>query len=142
MTKLALKNTAPVLFECDVDRSQTRMPDYYLPTSPGVLIAGSDMLHAAGDYPGAPPPTGWTRGASGLMRPSRDGRRVLWVQRCGRYWILERSPVEVRARHETLVFAFVLVPIWTWTMTSAMRLAEYCDPIPQSPVAGYWARVC
>jgi hypothetical protein len=44
---LALKNTAPDLFERDVDRNQTEMPDYYLPTAPGVLIAGVGILHAA-----------------------------------------------------------------------------------------------
>jgi hypothetical protein len=77
MKQLALKSTAPNLFECDVDRSQTEMPDYYLPTAPGVLIAGADMLRAAGDFPGALFPTGWTRRASGLMKPSRDGKRTL-----------------------------------------------------------------
>ena len=141
MRKMALKNTAPNLFECDIDRSQTEMPDYYLPTAPGVLIAGPDMLHAAGDVPGTPDPAGWTRGASGLMKPSRDGSRRLWVQPCGRFWIIERSALDVRAHDEALVFAFVLLPIWTRTCNSAMRLAEFCDPTPLTPVAGYWTPV-
>jgi len=141
MKKLALNNTGPALFECDIDRILTEMPDYYLPAAPGVLVAGADMLYAAGDFPGAPAPAGWARRASGWMKPSRDNSRTLWVQPCGRYWIIERSPVDVSAHDETLVFAFVLLPIWTRTMASAMRLAEHCDPIPQSPVAGYWARV-
>ena len=141
MSKPALKPIAPNLFDT-VDRDQTEMPDFYLPAAPEVLIASPDMLRAAGDVPGASDPAGWTHGASGLMKPSRDGRSVLWVQRCGRYWIIERSELDDHGSDETLVFAFVLMPIWTRTCNSAMRLAEHCDPIPRAPLAGYWAELC
>jgi hypothetical protein len=40
MMELYSDRTAPRLFECDLDRSQTKMPDDYLPEAPGVLIAG------------------------------------------------------------------------------------------------------
>ena len=44
MTELYSAEAAPRLFECDLDRSQTKMPGDYLPDAPGVLIAGKDML--------------------------------------------------------------------------------------------------
>jgi hypothetical protein len=40
MSKLASTLIKPNVFECDIDRVQTVMPDYYLPSAPGVLIAG------------------------------------------------------------------------------------------------------
>jgi hypothetical protein len=75
------------------------------------------------------------------QRASAKREGTLWVQPCGKFWIVERSPLsDPTDWDETLIFAFVLMPIWTRTMTAAMRLAEYCDPIVQSPIAGYWAR--
>jgi hypothetical protein len=141
MRKFASTLIKPNVFECDIDRVQTAMPDYYLPSAPGVLIAGPAVLHAIGDFPGAATPSGWTRGASGLSKPRNGGTGTLWVQRCGKFWMVERSPLAAPTDYDdTLVFGFVLMPIWTRTMVSAMRLAEYCDPIPQSPVAGCWVR--
>ena len=143
MSNLALINAAPRLFECDVDRGQTEMPDYYLPAAPGVLIAGEDMLRAAGHRPGANQPPGWSCKLSGFVKTSRDGNSALWVQQCGEFWIIERS-IRLDGGHtqdQTLVFAFELLPSWARTPEAAMRLAEYCDPIPQSPVAGCWTDV-
>jgi hypothetical protein len=64
---------------------------------------------------------------------------------CGKFWLIERS-LDLnsgRCREiEALVFAFELLPIWTHTYQEAMRLAEYCDPIPREPVAGKWVKVC
>jgi hypothetical protein len=141
MSKLALNSNASNVFECDIDRDQTGMPDYYLPLAPGALIAGSTILHAIGEIPGASAPIGWNRGAAGLSKPTRNGEGTLWVQQCGKFWIVERSPLSTPTDwNETLVFAFVLMPIWTRTMAPAMRLAEYCDPIAQPPIAGYWTR--
>jgi len=141
MDKLALKDAAPRLFDEVLDRAQTEMPDWYLPSAEGVLIAGEDILGAAGHRPGSPDPAGWSHGASGFRKLARDGKTVLWVQRCGQFWIIERSLRLGRGdtRGETLVFAFGARPIWTRTRAAAMRLAEFCDPIPPAPVAGYWA---
>jgi hypothetical protein len=83
-------NTAPPLFE-NVDRAQTEMPDWYLPSADGVLIAGEDVLRAAGHRPGASRLTGWSRATSGFKKAARDGTTVLWVQQCGKFWIIERS---------------------------------------------------
>jgi hypothetical protein len=114
------------------------MPDHYLPAALGVLIAGEDMLREAGHVPGSSRPRGWSRGATGFKKLARDGMAVLWVQQCGQFWIIERSlRLDCGYMHdETLVFAFAPRPIWTHTRQEAMRLSEYCDPIPPALVAG------
>jgi hypothetical protein len=118
------------------------MPDWYLSAGDGVLIAGEYLLRAA-HRPGPTHPTGWSRGASGFKKTARDGNSVLWVQQCGKFWIIERS---LRLdggymKDETLVSAFGSRPIWTHTREDAMRLAELCDAIPTAAVVGYWADV-
>ena len=74
---------------------------------------------------------------------SRDGNYVLRAKRLGKFWAPERSIKITSGRYtyrsiEALVFAFGEIPIWTRTHQAAMRLAEHCDPIPASPVAGFW----
>jgi hypothetical protein len=68
-------------------RSQTKMPDDYLPEAPGVLIAGEEMLRAAGHVPASHRPAGWTPGESGtfMRRRRRDGDHTLWVRKCGKF---------------------------------------------------------
>jgi hypothetical protein len=146
MTDLHTDEAAPRLFECDIDRSQTKMPDDYLPDAPGVLIAGEDMLRAAGYVPGSNRPRGWLPAypRNFRRRPRHKGDHMLWVRKCGELWIIARSlDLDVNTRKiETLVFAILPLPIWTRSYQAAMRLAEYCHPIPRTPVAGYWAEEC
>jgi hypothetical protein len=128
-------------------RSQTKMPDDYLPEAPGVLIAGEEMLRAAGHVPASHRPAGWTPGESGtfMRRRRRDGDHTLWVRKCGKLWLIERSldlDSGLRREIEALVFAFGPRPICTRTYVAAMRLAEHCDPSPGASVARYWAKVC
>jgi hypothetical protein len=125
-----------------------------------VLLAGKDMLIAIGIVPGAPEPDGWTPGlplipevdgrraweTADFEKPSPDGNRMLRAQRFGKFWMPERSTKIISGRYkyreiERLVFAFGEIPIWTRTRQAAMRLAEHCDPIPRTPVAGLWLPV-
>lgn len=149
------QSIAPEVFECMLDRAQAGMIEYFLPEAVrGVLIAGRDMLAAAGHIPGAPEPVGWTpsvpllpgwRGqeVADFEKPSADGQRMLRAKRYGNFWMVERSIRVIRGRYQMreiqgLVFSFESVPIWTRDQKAAMRLAEHCDPIPAPPVAGYW----
>jgi hypothetical protein len=143
MSKLAISNTTPRLVDGVLDRAETELPDWYLSQADGAVIAGADMLRAAGRRPGHSRPAGWSRGVSGFKKTSRDGKTILWVQQCGKFWIIERSlPVDADlVKDETLVFAFGPRQICTRTPEAAMWLAEYCDPMPRPPVAGYWANV-
>jgi hypothetical protein len=140
------------LFECHIDRSQTQMPNHYLPGAAVVSIAGEGMLQAAGHVPGSYRPRAWRRGEPGVFgKPSRDGAHMLRVRQCGRakdknkLWVIERTSrtsfLGIPQVEEALVFAFGNVPIWTRTYQAAMRLAEHCDPLPRPPVVGCWIKV-
>src|SRR5215203_5276197 len=102
MSKLAISKATPRLHQF-IARSQTEMPDGYMPSAEGVLIAGEAMLHAVGHLPGASPPIGWFRRASGFSKTAPDAKSVLWVQQCGGFWIIERSRLldDGRTRDET-----------------------------------------
>jgi hypothetical protein len=155
MSKSCSQEIACDIFECHLDRAEAGMPDYFIPEAPGVLLAGKDMLIAVGNVPEAPEPAGWTPGvplipdhpraweAADFEKPSADGDRMLRVKRFGKFWMPERSIRVSWSRGQlrqvqSLVFAFGNAPIWTRDRQAAMRLAEYCDPIPTSPVAGLW----
>jgi hypothetical protein len=136
-------NATAYLFDQVLDRTQTEMPEWYLRSAQGVLIAAPDILSTSGHRPGTFHAAGWCRGESGFRKVSRDGKSVLWVQPCGKFWIIERSIHldAVYMQDEALVSAFGARPIWTRTRQAAMQLAEHCDPMPRDPVAGYWADV-
>lgn len=141
MSKPAPISALPRLFEA-IDRAQTVMPEWYLPSAQFVLVAGPDLLGLP-DQPKACPPSGRSRRASGYKKTARDGTTLLWVQRCGLFWIIERSiKLEDGSREDqALACAFGHVPFWARTREYAMRLAQHCDPIPQAPVAGFWMKV-
>ena len=143
MSRPATFEAAPRLFDAIIDRAQTEMPNWYLPSADGALIAGEDMLDAVGHRSGVRHPAGWSRGISGFKKTARDGTTVLWVQQCGNFWIIERSLLLYGGymKDETLVFVSGSRPIWTRTRQAAMQLAEHCDPMPRAPVTGYWADV-
>jgi hypothetical protein len=127
-----------------------------MPKVSGVFLAGGDMLLAIGMAPGAPEPDGWIPAVPGIAegegfrvcgtadfaKPSRDGKRILRAKRFGKFWAAERSTKIISGGYkyrliETLFFAEE-VPIWTTTPAAAMQLAEHCDPIPATRVAGFW----
>jgi hypothetical protein len=143
MSRPATYEAAPRLFDGIIARAQTEMPNWYLPSADGVLIAGEDMLGAVGYRSDVRHPAGWSRGASGFKKASRDGKSVLWVQPCGKFWIIERSIHldAVYMQDEALFSAFGARPIWTRTRQAAMQLAEHCDPMPRDPLTGFWANV-
>jgi hypothetical protein len=158
MSALYSDEAAPEIFECDLDRDQAGIPPPpHMRNVSGVLLAGKDMLIAIGNAPGAPDPTGWIPAAPAIPKnanyqlcgkadfekPSRDGSRMLRAKRFGDFWAAERSTKIISGRYEVreiemLVFAFGEIPIWTRTPQAAMRFAEHCDPIPDTPVAGFW----
>ena len=141
MSRLASCEAAPRLFDRIIDRAQTETPEWYLPSADGVLILKEGI--AVGDRSGVAHPPGWSRRISGFKKIARDGKSILWVQPCGKFWIIERSIHldAVYMQDEALFSAFGALPIWTRTRQAAMQLAEHCDPMPRDPVAGYWADV-
>jgi hypothetical protein len=141
--RLSKGSTIPELrlFECDIDRSETALPDQYLPDAPGVMIAGSTALKAAADYCSrSDHRRGWLqKNQHTFRRALTDGDGILQVRQFGEFWALERFDPN---HHYTLVFAFFGRPIWTRSSDAAMQMADYCYPIPQPPIAGFWKRLC
>jgi hypothetical protein len=132
-----------------IGRDKTALPDDYLPDAPGALIADEGMLRAAGYVRGSYRPRGWDRVKPGVFEKSYGGS-IFRVRQCGNarseHWVIERlhrSTVGERNYEiiEALVFAFQHSPIWASSYQAAMRLAEYCHPIPRPPVGGFWIEV-
>jgi hypothetical protein len=135
------------LFETFIDRSQTPLPPNYVPNAPGVLMAGEDLLSAAGYRVRSHRPKGWNTCKPGVFLKPVCPQFTLEVRQCRswrtRMWTIERSNFFADGDYvEALVCAFGSVPIWAPTYQAAMRLAEYCHPFPQAPVPGCWVRAC
>ncbi len=130
-----------------IDRDKTDLPGDYLPDAPGVLIANEGMLRAAGYVSGSYRPRGWDRVKTAAFRKAADHGDRLQVRPCGNAqsarWVIERlhrwwiggKEYEII---EALVFGFPHSPIWANNYQAAMRLAEYCYPVPRPPVPGGW----
>jgi hypothetical protein len=137
--------TAGRLFETFIDRDQAPMPDIYVPSAKGVLIAGEDLLRAAGYRARSHRPKGWRKFKPGVFVKPLSSEFTLEVRQCGSWrsnmWTVERSNFFTDGDCvEALVCAFENVPIWATTYQGAMRMAEYCHPFPQAPVPGRWVR--
>ncbi len=152
------------LFDSLLDRNQTEMPSDYLPEAPGVAIAGDALLRDIGYLPGSKRPTDWVKTNSGVFRCLRrlsppacsryatdPDRMILQVRQSGnqKLWVIERfldgDWLDPSGRYPGLnIYALVCAhsgrPIWTSNYQAAMRLAQYCHPIPRSPVAGRWVQ--
>src|SRR5262245_19101995 len=90
MNEIAVNNATAHCFGQVVDRAQTEMPEWYLRSAREVLIVARGMPATSRHRPGTFHAIGWSRGASGFKKASRDGKSVLWVQPCGKFWIIER----------------------------------------------------
>jgi hypothetical protein len=138
---LSHQGTTP-LFSTILDRSATDIPDYYKPSASAVSICGSAAMRTLGGLPiGNGVASGWRRRATGFCKISRTHGRTLWVQRRGRFWIIERTSTSGLDQDEALVCAFSGNLIWAQTKTVAMLLAEHCDPLPTSVLAAHWEPV-
>jgi len=144
MSELYSSENAPPLFDEILDRKQLDLPDWYLRSAEGAVIAGDHMLTAAGYRKGSYRPRGWRQiDRFSFTRVSNDGKRRLCVRLCGRYWTIERTePRDGPLMNDyALVCAFSRRLVWARTRQAAMRLADYCDPNPLPPVAASWVDV-
>jgi hypothetical protein len=140
MSTLHSNVVAPLLFEF-VDRAAIEMPADYLPAAPGVMFAGEDVLSAAGYVPGSNRPRGWHQHLPGDYRKPL-GEHVLVVRQSGNArserWTIERVEPCADKGLEALVLPVRRAPIWARTYQAAMRVAEYCYPIPRPPFLARW----
>jgi hypothetical protein len=118
-----LDQPSPYLVAEVIERSNTELPDDFVPWAPGIVIASDYLLRAAGYHPGSRRPEGWSPGNPGVFTKVTYRNR-LTVRGCGEFWIIERETCEV------LAYTYGSLPIVTRTYQAAMRLAEYCHPRP------------
>ena len=135
-----LISSEPQLFEF-LERGAIVIPPNYLPDAPGVMFAGEEVLSAAGYIPGSNRPPGWRPYLPGDYRKP-VGNYVLVVRQSGnsqcKRWTIERVNSSADRGLEALVFTDRRAPIWASTYQAAMRVAEYCHPIPRPPVFATW----
>jgi hypothetical protein len=79
---------APQLFECFIEREQSGLPTDVLPSAIGALLAGKDLLRAAGHFPGSEWPEGWFKVPSTdcFHRCCEQTKYILEVYKFGDYW--------------------------------------------------------
>jgi hypothetical protein len=120
--------------ETVLDRSQVRLPRWYLPLARGAATPSSYLLRNAGHHPGAYRARGWKKCKP---RPDREqelfkdlGRDCLIVTRCKPFWriTMDRGVLSRPHNHPNfaLVHMFGSTPILTRTYQEATYLAELC----------------
>lgn len=127
----------PQKFYCYVDRYAARVPHFFLPEAPGVLVAGADLLGAELplwlDYP-----VGWTL-VDVNRGKSHDGKLEI-AMLGGEYWFIGRNADRDLRISETVVEAFGKVPICARTCRDAMMLAEHCHPEIRLAIGAAWVK--
>jgi hypothetical protein len=133
---------APKLFKGFIERDQSGLPTDVLPRATGALLAGKDLLRAAGHLPGSGWPKGWFKVPSPncFHRCCVLTKYILEVCKFGDYWFVLRTNGLLPENFEALALAFEQVPICSATSKGAMRLADHCHPDPGQTVGGFWAK--
>jgi len=124
------------LFEF-IEREQAALEPHLFRHTSGVLVAGEDLLRAAGHVPGSRRPKGWREGVEGFGRRAED-RKYLRTIKLGDYWYVMRSKSRRHFDYEYLAFAFDEVPLCARSAQEAMRLADHCHPDPGKTFGGCW----
>ena len=128
----------PKLFEF-IEREQAGLTISFSDAK-GVLLAGEDLLRAAGHFAGSKRPKGWREYAEGFGRRTEDRRYTLRVFKMNNYWFVMRRRNRSIFSSEYLALAFGPEPFCTRTDQEAMRLADHCYPDPGQTMAGRWVR--
>jgi hypothetical protein len=135
---------APQLFECFIARAQTGLPEDYLSSAKGVVVAGPDLLRGVSGVSKSGY-SNWIASWGGAVfeRDLPEENGCLRVNQLGEFWYIQRIVIGRYNREEFqgLVLAFEHAPICTNTYQEAMRLAEHCHPVPRPPMAGCWVEV-
>jgi hypothetical protein len=110
-------------------RHTTDLPRWFLSTYNTVGIASDEFLQEA-DYQAGVQPEGWQSDRSGVFWKPVGSWDTLLVRACGDLWTIERK----RAYEETLFSGGRI--ICARNRDAAMRLAEYCHPLPDGLCVG------
>jgi hypothetical protein len=120
-----LPTSARRLIDDVIDRSEAGLPDWFAPWAPGVVIAGSYLLEAAGYKPGPSlRKRGWSLREDGYAYTMIKHGNRLKACPCGKFWTIERQ------NGAALCFYFGPLPVFARTAREAMYVGEYCHPSP------------
>lgn len=130
------KEFSPLLIGEVIDRSEIKLPDWFVPLARGVAIASDTLLRKAGYHHGSYRPHGWRKTKCDVfikcaMADKDMSFANLTVRQYvnQRWWTVERYREGRKYENITdvLVFDFGSTPIFCWNHQAAMRLAEYCQ---------------
>jgi hypothetical protein len=142
----AFRNQAPPNFaEKVLDRSATRLPNWYVPLARGAMIPSSYLMRRAGYRSGSYRARGWLR--PNYKELFKDvGRIRLIVLKCGTFWRITRDIGAWRRPHQHMNFALVHIfgstPVLTRTYQEATYLAEFCSKGGRLPAGLCWVHEC
>jgi hypothetical protein len=135
---------SPYLIEKVLDRSETRLPRWYLPLARGAAIPCPYLLGKAGHRPRSHRARGW-------LKPSGEevfkvlGGDCLIVLRCKPFWRIALNTGGLGRPHDhtnyALVHIFGSTPILTRTYQEATYLAEFCW-LKRPPSGLCWVHEC
>jgi hypothetical protein len=119
---------SPFLIEKVLDRSETRLPNWYLPLARGAAIPSSYLLRRAGYCTCARRARGWIKRRGDELFKDL-GRDCLIIRRCRPFWRIAWDTGAFRSHGHpnfALVHIFGSTPIITRTHQEATYLAEFC----------------
>ena len=121
------------LIEKEIDREQTKLPDWFLPEARIVAVASPTLLSHVGYLSGKPRPENWFGLNECYRKPIGFGSDVHRLMVCEvpgtKLWTVERLDEEHHAKGIDEVLAYdwgPIHPIFTDSYQSAMVLGEYC----------------
>src|SRR5258708_5742112 len=140
------RNTvSPFLIEKVLDRSETRLPNWYLPLARGAATPSSYLLRRAGYRTGSRRARGWIKRRSDELFKG-VGRDCLIVRRCKPFWRIAWDTGAWTQAHDhsnfALVHLFGSTPIIARTYQEATYLAEFCFKKNPLPTGLFWVHEC
>jgi len=117
-------NVDPKANERFLDREETALPDFYLPTAKGAVLAGEDLPGAYSYSLAADDKYTWVQTSDGrAFQRWTESEELLEVFKRGDHWFINLGdgpfPEE---KFQALVFAFDRLPICTRSAAQAMQL--------------------
>jgi hypothetical protein len=133
-----------------IDRSEIKLPEWFVPLARGVAIASDTLLRKAGYRRPSERPSGWSQTECDVFikRTVADKEKIFSTLTVRQYdnqkwWTVERYHEGRKYENITdvLVFDFGSTPIFCRDYQSAMWLAEYCQ-LNGPPPGLNWVAAC
>lgn len=135
---------SPSLIKEVIDRSETDLPEWFVPLARGVAIVSDHLVQK---LPVSRFSQDWKRNRFGdYKRPMFEKWASLEVRQSGdkELWLIERFAWlrTYTNSDQVLVHLFGSTPIFARNYQTAMRLADYCEELDGSPLGLRWISAC